>query len=125
MNLSSRARRLAAILLFAVTGFAGAALADDVTFVMRNDHPNAVELELYSQDREHVWPGDNQVYYLDDGETKEIPLSCEAGESICYGAWIAGDRSSYWGVGPDNAQKCDNCCYTCEGGQTEQINLVP
>ena len=108
-----------------VTAFVAPALADDVTFIMQNDHPNAVELELYSQDREHVWPGDGQVYYLDDGETKQIPLACEAGETICYGAWIAGDQSSYWGVGPGNVQDCERCCYTCEGGQTEQITLVP
>lgn len=111
--------------LLALATLAMPAVADDVTFVMQNHHPNAVELELYSQDREHVWPGDNQVYYLDDGETKEIPLACEAGETICYGAWIAGDKGTYWGVGPDNSQDCEGCCYTCEGGQTEQINLVP
>ncbi|MBU0739771.1 MAG: hypothetical protein KJ981_06500 [Alphaproteobacteria bacterium] len=103
---------------------AAPALAADVTFFMRNDHPNAVEVELYSQDRDHVWPGDNQVFYLDDGETKEIPLSCEEGETICYGAWISGDKQSYWGVGPDNAENCENCCYTCTGGETEQINLT-
>lgn len=100
------------------------AFAADVTFVMRNDHPNAVEVELYSQDRDYVWPGNNQVFYLNDGETKEIPLSCEEGEKICYGAWIEGDKQSYWGVGPENAETCDDCCYTCEGGQTEQINLT-
>lgn len=100
------------------------ALADDVTFVMKNSHPNAVELELYSQDRDHVWPGGNQVYYLDDGETKQMSLACEEGEKICYGAWTSGDKSTYWGTGPDNAQTCDDCCYTCEGGETEEINLV-
>lgn len=111
--------------LFALSFLTAPALADDVTFIMQNDHPNAVEVELYSQDREHVWPGDGQVYYLDDGETKQIPLACEAGETICYGAWIAGDQSSYWGVGPGNVQDCESCCYTCEGGETEQITLVP
>lgn len=103
---------------------ASPALAADVTFVMRNDHPNAVELELYSQDRNHIWPGGNEVYYLDDGETKQIPLSCEEGESICYGAWISGDKQTYWGVGPENAETCQDCCYTCSSGETEQINLT-
>ena len=116
-------RAVAAV--FALVAFAGFAAAADVTFVMNNQHPNAVEVELYSQDRDHIWPGGGEVYLLDDGETKEMSLSCEEGESICYGAWISGDQNSYWGVGPNNAQKCDNCCYTCEGGQTEQINLVP
>lgn len=114
-----RAVTAAALLLIAAPAFAA-----DVTFVMRNDHPNAVEVELYSQDREHVWPGGNEVYYLDDGETKEIPLSCEEGENICYGAWVSGDQQTYWGVGPDDKDDCDDCCYTCTGGKTEEINLT-
>ena len=61
-------RAVAAILaLVAAAGFAAAA---DVTFVMNNQHPNAVEVELYSQDRDHVWPGGGEAYLLDDGETK-------------------------------------------------------
>jgi hypothetical protein len=103
---------------------AGQAFAADVTFVMKNSHPNAVEVELYSQDRNHVWPGGNKVYYLDDGETKEISLACEEGETICYGAWISGDQQSYWGTGPNNAESCEDCCYVCAGGETEEINLV-
>ncbi|WP_087149276.1 hypothetical protein [Pararhizobium antarcticum] len=100
------------------------ATAADVTFQMMNSHPNAVEVELYSQDRNHIWPGNNQVYYLDDGETKQIPLSCDEGEKICYGAWVSGDKATYWGTGPENAETCDDCCYTCEGGSTEEINLT-
>lgn len=101
------------------------ALAGDVTFVMNNHHPNAVEVQLYGQDRDHVWPGPDEVYLLDDGETRTMSLSCQDGEQICYGAWISGDPDTYWGVGPDNRQDCSTCCYTCEGGETEQINLVP
>ncbi|MGR6432346.1 hypothetical protein ACU5AY_15660 [Rhizobium sp. PAMB 3174] len=114
-----RAVTAAALVLIVAPAFAA-----DVTFVMRNDHPNAVEVELYSQDREHVWPGGGEVYYLDDGETKEIPLSCTEGENICYGAWVAGDQQTYWGVGPDDKDDCDDCCYTCTGGETEEINLT-
>jgi hypothetical protein len=100
------------------------ALAAEVTFMMRNNHPNALEVELYSQDRNHVWPGGGEVYVLDDGETKSMALSCNQGESICYGAWIKGDQETYWGVGPNNAQTCTDCCYTCTGGATETIDLV-
>jgi hypothetical protein len=123
MKFSAVARR-AALALLAAT-FTAPALAADVTFVMKNSHPYAVELELYSQDRNHVWPGNNQVFYLDDGETKEIPLSCREGESICYGAWVSGDQGTYWGVGPENTEDCSDCCYICEGGETEEIELVP
>lgn len=115
----------AAALLAAQLAMSTAAAAADVTFMMQNNHPNALEVELYSQDRNHVWPGDGEVYILDDGETKQMPLSCKEGESICYGAWIQGDRSTYWGVGPGGRESCDDCCYTCTGGATETINLDP
>ncbi|MCO5160972.1 MAG: hypothetical protein M9939_07535 [Mesorhizobium sp.] len=121
----ARGLAAAAFAVAAVIAAPSVSLASDVTFVMRNSHPNALEVELYSQDRDHVWPGGNQVYYLDDGETKTMPLACEEGETICYGAWISGDRGTYWGVGPDNSEDCDNCCYTCTGGETEEIDLVP
>ncbi|MCF3640762.1 hypothetical protein LXM94_12370 [Rhizobium sp. TRM95111] len=116
--------RLAVICLAAVAGTAAGAQASDVTFVMRNNHPNAVEVELYSQDRDHVWPGNGEIYYLDDGEAKEMSLACEEGEKICYGAWVSGDKGTYWGTGPNNADACDDCCYTCTGGNTETIDLV-
>jgi hypothetical protein len=101
-----------------------AALAGDMTFVITNSHPNALEVELYSQDRDHVWPGNGQVFLFDDGEEKTVPLSCEDGESICYGAWISGDPATYWGVGPDGTEECEDCCYVCNGGVTESIELV-
>ena len=115
----------AAGLLAAQLAMSIPASAADVTFMMQNNHPNALEVELYSQDRNHVWPGDGQVYILDDGEAKQMPLSCEEGERICYGAWIMGDRNTYWGVGPGGEEACSDCCYTCTGGATETINLDP
>ncbi len=118
-------RRAALVVLTAtICSTAGHALSADVSFVMRNEHPNAVEVELYSQDRKHVWPGGNQVYYLDDGESKQIHLSCQQGENICYGAWVSGDKQTYWGTGPNNKETCEDCCYVCNGGETEEINLV-
>ncbi len=115
---------LAALSVLALLGGVSAASAADVTFQMMNSHPNAVEVELYSQDRDYVWPGNNQVYLLDDGETKQIPLACDQGEKICYGAWVSGDKTTYWGTGPENAETCTDCCYTCQGGSTEEINLT-
>ncbi|MER9367196.1 hypothetical protein NKI66_14495 [Mesorhizobium sp. M0518] len=118
------ARRMLAALSFVML-VASAAQADDVTFAIKNSHPNAMRVELYSQDRDYVWPGEDKDYFLDDGETKQLPISCNAGESICYGAWVDGDEGTYWGVGPGNTEKCEDCCYTCNGGETEEIELVP
>ncbi|TIN57110.1 MAG: hypothetical protein E5Y30_38685 [Mesorhizobium sp.] len=118
------ARRMLAALSFVML-VASAAQADDVTFAIKNSHSNAMRVELYSQDRDYVWPGEDKDYFLDDGETKQLPISCNAGESICYGAWVDGDEGTYWGVGPGNTEKCEDCCYTCSGGETEEIELVP
>jgi hypothetical protein len=120
----ARRAATAALGLLMLAGGMVEAFAADITINMRNNHKNAVEVELYSQDREHVWPGGNEVYYLDDGEVKEMSLSCNQGETICYGAWISGDKGTYWGTGPENAENCSDCCYTCEGGSTETIDLV-
>lgn len=127
MTVTAALRRatIAGLALFSAAALTGHASADDVTFVMKNQHPNALEVELYSQDRNHVWPGNGEVYYLDDGESKSMSLACESGETICYGAWISGDQGTYWGVGPNNSEDCSDCCYTCEGGETEEVNLVP
>jgi hypothetical protein len=116
-------RSFAWAVLAAALFTASTASAADVTFVMKNNHPNAVEVELYSQDRNHVWPGGGEVYILDDGEAKTMALSCNEGEKICYGAWISGDKSTYWGTGSANGETCTDCCYTCTGGNTEEINL--
>jgi hypothetical protein len=121
----SRLAAVAAVSITMLAGLAGGASAGDVTFAIKNSHPNAMRVELYSQSRNHVWPGKGEDYFLDDGETKEIPLSCETGESICYGAWVDGDEGTYWGVGPGGKETCEDCCYTCEGGETEEIELIP
>ena len=39
-----------------LAGLALPAFAEEVTFVMNNHHPNAVEVQLYSDSRDHVWP---------------------------------------------------------------------
>ena len=44
---------------------------------------------------------------------------------LVHGAWVDGDEETYWGVGPGNKEKCDDCCYTCNGGETEEIELTP
>ena len=127
MTIASAVRRAllgagAAACLFSASSLP--ALAEEMSFIMNNGHPYRVQVELYSEDRDHVWPGGGQAYVLDDDETKEIPISCRAGETICYGAWVDGDSGTYWGVGPDATESCSDCCYTCAGGETEEINLV-
>jgi hypothetical protein len=116
-------RGAAALLAFAV--LSAPVFAEELTFVMNNHHPKPVEVQLYSLNRDFLWPGPSEVFLLDDGEKKMMTLDCETGESICYGAWPQGDRTTFWGVGPRKARRCDNCCYICRGGKTEEIDLVP
>lgn len=115
--------RLAAAAL--VLPLAGPAWADDMAFFMKNLLPRAVAIELYSQDRQTVWPGRDKVYRLNEGEQKSVTVSCNTGETICYGAWLNGDARTYFGVGPDNAHTCKKCCAVCEDRGSVTIELGP
>ena len=94
------------------------AKAEELTWNFRNDYPYTVHVKLFSQSRNHVWPNSSQVWVLDDNQEHSLPITCNYGEKICYGAWSAGDPDTYWGVGPRDRYGCDDCCYTCDGGET-------
>jgi hypothetical protein len=113
---------LAALLMLSAVAPAS---AGSLTFYMQSQHPSIVSLEFYSQARAAAWPGDGQVYIMDDYDTHSYSLSCNSGESICYGAWVRGDESTYWGVGLDNSEYCTNCCFSCDGSSTNVIVLNP
>jgi hypothetical protein len=100
------------------------ARAADMNFYLKNRRDHAVAVELFSQDRDMVWPGGAQAYFLDSREKKSVPVSCEAGERICYGAWKAGDDGVVFGVGPDNDQPpCEYCCFLCVEKSSQDISI--
>lgn len=103
----------------------GAARADTLNWTFSSEHPSIVDLEFYSQDRNHVWPGNNKVYVIDDYAQHSYSLSCSSGERICYGAWVRGNSSVYWGAGMNDAYGCSTCCAVCGSGAVEAINLKP
>ena len=70
--------------------------AESLTFYVRSEHPRVISLEFYSEDREHSWPGGNEVYVVDDRETREYVLSCRRGEKVCLGAWVRGKSQEFW-----------------------------
>jgi hypothetical protein len=115
----------AAVLLLAGMALA-AARADAATLKWRftSHHEYIVQLEFYSQARNHIWPGNDQAYELRDSKAHTFTLSCQSGEKICYGAWVKGDTDEYWGVGPDDEESCDDCCAVCGSGETQVIDLV-
>jgi hypothetical protein len=113
------------LLVVATLALATSAEAADMAFFVKNMRAQAVAVELFSRDRGTVWPGDDQVFLVDPTSRKSIPLSCNQGEHICYGAWVNGDDSISAGVGPDNDQPCDTCCFICVDHTTESVELVP
>ena len=108
------------VMSFFLADFAPAS-ADSLTWNIRNEHPNAIALEFYSVDANTAWPGDGEVFLLEDEDDHTFPLQCEAGETICYGAWVRGDSSQYWGAGKGGDQACEECCYVCDGGESPLI----
>lgn len=101
----------------------GEANAQSLEWRFKSEHRNVVSVELYSQDRNHVWPGRNEVYTLDDYSTRIVDISCRRGEKICYGAWVRNTQSSTWGAGRDGKEACRSCCFICDGGRTPILVL--
>lgn len=98
------------------------ASAQTITFNLENESDYDIQIEFYSQDRSHAWPGGDQAYNLASGKENEYRLQCRDGEKICYGAWVKGKSSTYWGVGLQNKQACESCCQTCgEGNLSKRL----
>jgi hypothetical protein len=120
-----RARHVAGIAALCVVASSGAAAAADrMTFYMKNQTSRSVVVELYAQDRRHAWPGGDQVYLLEKGEKKSVPVECVPGERICWGGWVYGNDRKFWGTGPGNGRACDDCCTICAPKTTETIELA-
>ena len=116
---------LAAMLVAAAPLLATQGSAAELVWRIQSEHPNHVSVEFYSQDRNHSWPGGGEVYVIEDWDTHRYLLTCNDGETICYGAWVRGEDSTYWGVGRDDRFGCNNCCYTCGGGDVTTKVLKP
>lgn len=117
-------RILAALAVLCVAVLtSGNSQAQSLEWRFKSEHPNVVSVELYSQDRSHIWPGGDEVYTLNDYSTRSINLSCRRGETICYGAWVRNTASSTWGAGRGGKGACRSCCFTCEGGRTPVLVL--
>ena len=101
----------------------GTANAESLTFRIQSKYQYKVQIEFYSQARNAAWPGDNEAYNLNDSGVHEYNLSCQAGEKICYGAWVSGNQNTFWGAGLHARQSCASCCYTCDGSETPIIVL--
>jgi len=99
------------------------AAADDVTFKIKSMAQYDVLVKFFSSDRRVHWPSGDRAYDLKDYADHAIKLSCIKDEKICYGAWLNGNKGTYWGVGPEGNGVCSGCCYSCSNGTTREIVL--
>jgi hypothetical protein len=111
-----------AALVAAATLMPAAASADVMTWQLRSFSKNQIEIAFYSQNRRNEWPGGGKVYVNKTYDTVKYPLTCIKGEKICYGAWLKGNATRYWGVGQGGKQKCADCCYTCGGNTVTKVH---
>jgi len=116
-------RNLLAAALAALLLAPAFASAENLTFKVRSFHKNQVDIAFYSQNRNHEWPGGGKVWVIKDYEVHDYKLNCVKGEKVCYGAWVRGTNRTYWGSGQGGKQRCDSCCFVCNGGTTPVMNL--
>ncbi len=99
---------------------------DNLVWHVKSNYKYRVQISFYSQTyRNREWPGNGQAWGLNDYDTHEYNLQCRTNEKICFGAWVTGDSSIYWGVGADNKHSCKACCYVCGAGETREQVLNP
>jgi hypothetical protein len=82
-----------------------------------------IGVRLFDRTNNLVWPNASQYWRTGAGGTINVPISCERGARICYGAATDPQTTRYWGIGLDGRQGCDDCCYTCDDYRVSR-NLV-
>jgi hypothetical protein len=103
-------------LLIAMIFTQSSAFADSMTWKIRAFDRFAVDVKLFSKNRNNVWPSSTTVWTLKDFKVHDIKITCVSGEKICYGAFVRGNSKKYWGVGSNGKAGCKSCCYTCSNG---------
>lgn len=83
-----------------------------------------IQLQFFSKDRSHVWPGNNQARNLRDDQVQTFNLTCRPSEKICFGARYYDRADRHWGVGRSGDEGSSRCCTNC-GETPEQVNLEP
>jgi hypothetical protein len=99
------------------------AQSQSLTWKFQNLDSMAVDIQFYSEDRKQAWPDNRTPYSIEDRGMHSYTISCTTGEKICYGAWVRGNASTYWGKGNNDKQRCTDCCYTCNGSTTPTRKL--
>jgi hypothetical protein len=94
------------------------------TFNLTNKSADAsIMVKFFSQNRGWVWPGPGTHFDLSDRLQHQYSLSCQSGETICYGGSPPGENTGSWGVGFQGDKGCSKCCMDCGG--THSWDLTP
>jgi hypothetical protein len=102
----------------------GGGSATSMTWTVKSMYKYRVQIAFYSRARNHEWPGNGQAWDLNDYNDHTYTLNCRRGERVCFGAWVTGNASKYWGVGFGGKQGCSTCCFIC-GEQPRPQVLQP
>ena len=97
-----------------------AAKAETFTWRFMNSTNRTIQVKIWSKSRNWVWPSRTRVYVIPPtGQVFRVHQTCVYGEKLCYGGWFRSGGGLYWGVGRYGNRGCANCCYRCEGGQSQ------
>jgi hypothetical protein len=96
-----------------------------IVFRFRNRSGSSIGVAFYSETRRWCWPACDRHYPIHNGEEKTYHLNCQLNERICWGAWNLSDSDTYWGAGMGNSERCQRCCYVCNGRPTPWENINP
>ena len=103
-------------------GGGGGGAATQQTWTVKSMYQYKVQIAFYARERNHEWPGNGQAWDLNDYNNHTYTLNCRRGEKICFGAWVTGNSSKFWGVGFGGKQGCASCCFVC--GQQPQPQVL-
>lgn len=100
------------------------------TFRVMSQHYSTLLIAFYTGNGRSGWPGGDTGsrvggYMINDSSVHTYRLNCRRGEKICFGAWEhQNPYGAYWGCGPRCVNRCVDCCYICDGEETNIINLT-
>jgi len=103
-------------------GGGGGGSAASMVWTVKSMYQYKVQIAFYARERNHEWPGNGQAWDLNDYNNHTYTLNCRRGEKVCFGAWVTGNASKFWGVGFGGKQGCPSCCFVC--GQQPQPQVL-
>jgi hypothetical protein len=83
-------------------------------------------LRLFDTTNNLVWPGSGQAYVVPNNRAEiGVPITCQTGALICFGAEPRNRPGLYWGTGLDNDGRCSTgCCAACADVTIRTQNLI-